>query len=324
MPSKFDIATAIAATYLLTESIIGDDGTFLSIIRSVVKKGRKPNTNQGESKEWQHFYQLYDDKAQKLINNQFTSISIPTSFGTTHVWLGGNLDAPPALFFHGVRATSLMWDNLVQNDGIQARKKCILIDYITDTGRSLPSRKGPSSEAEHSQWVVEILTHLKIHTPVDMVGYSYGSFVAAMVAKHSPELVRNKSVILISPAAVFSPLATSFYYHALMPFLFNKRFGYTNEWSDQWMSGKLNYNQLVSLKDREFSQAGRVVSIQSDAVVAVIIVRVVFINSFLFYCLLLNHSFQTNPNSITNCFQLFSLVRYLLLIVVLCNHTFQI
>ena len=46
------------------------------------------------------------------------------------------------------------------------------------------------------------------------------------------------------------------------------------------------------------------VSIQSDAVVAVIIVRIVFISSFLFYCFLLNHSFQTNPNKITNCFQL--------------------
>ena len=38
--------------------------------------------------------------------------------------------------------------------------------------------------------------------------------------------------------------------------------------------------------------------------VAAIIVRVVFISSFFFYCLLLNHSFQTNPNKITNCFQL--------------------
>ena len=38
--------------------------------------------------------------------------------------------------------------------------------------------------------------------------------------------------------------------------------------------------------------------------VAVIIDRIVFISSFLFYCLLLNHSFQTNPNRITNCFQL--------------------
>ena len=43
--------------------------------------------------------------------------------------------------------------------------------------------------------------------------------------------------------------------------------------------------------------------------VAVIIVRIVFISSFFFYCLLLNHSFPTNPNKITNCFKLFSLLQ---------------
>ena len=36
----------------------------------------------------------------------------------------------------------------------------------------------------------------------------------------------------------------------------------------------------------------------------VIIDGIVFIGSFLFYCLFLNHSFPTNPNRITNCFQL--------------------
>ena len=41
--------------------------------------------------------------------------------------------------------------------------------------------------------------------------------------------------------------------------------------------------------------------------VAVIIDGIVFISSFLFYCLLFNHSFQTNPNKITNCLKLFSL-----------------
>ena len=46
------------------------------------------------------------------------------------------------------------------------------------------------------------------------------------------------------------------------------------------------------------------VSIQCDAVVAVIVVRIVFISSFFFYCLLLNHSFPKNPNSVTNCFKL--------------------
>ena len=38
--------------------------------------------------------------------------------------------------------------------------------------------------------------------------------------------------------------------------------------------------------------------------IAVIIDRIVCIISFLFYCLLLNHSLPTNPNKITNCFKL--------------------
>ena len=41
-----------------------------------------------------------------------------------------------------------------------------------------------------------------------------------------------------------------------------------------------------------------------SSILAVIIVRKVFIGLFFFYCLLLNHSFPTKPNSITNCFQL--------------------
>ena len=43
--------------------------------------------------------------------------------------------------------------------------------------------------------------------------------------------------------------------------------------------------------------------------VAVIIDRIIFISSFLFYCLLYNHSFQTNPNRMTNCFQLFLFIQ---------------
>ena len=48
--------------------------------------------------------------------------------------------------------------------------------------------------------------------------------------------------------------------------------------------------------------------------VAVIIVKVIFISAFLFYCLLCNHSFSTNPNSVTNCFKLFSLLQLHLLL----------
>jgi hypothetical protein len=43
--------------------------------------------------------------------------------------------------------------------------------------------------------------------------------------------------------------------------------------------------------------------------VAVIIDRIVFVGSFLFYCLLCSHSFPPNPNKITNCLKLFSLLQ---------------
>ena len=43
--------------------------------------------------------------------------------------------------------------------------------------------------------------------------------------------------------------------------------------------------------------------------VAVVIVRVIFISFFLCCCLFYNLSFQTNPNSVTYCFKLFSLLQ---------------
>jgi len=67
---------------------------------------------------------------------------------------------------------------------------------------------------------------------------------------------------------------------------------------------------LHSLRDEpspELPKDGKYSKATLWANVAVIIVRVIFISSFLFYCLLLNHSFQTNPNKITNCFKIFSL-----------------
>jgi serine/threonine protein kinase len=66
------------------------------------------------------------------------------------------------------------------------------------------------------------------------------------------------------------------------------------------LCGTLDY-----LPPEMVDQNNEEVSIQSDAVVAVIIVRIIFIGSFLFYWLLLNHSFPTNPNRMTNCFKLF-------------------
>ena len=43
-------------------------------------------------------------------------------------------------------------------------------------------------------------------------------------------------------------------------------------------------------------------------ILVVIIVKIIFIRSFLFYCLLCNHSFKSNPNTVTNLSKLFNYI----------------
>jgi hypothetical protein len=43
-------------------------------------------------------------------------------------------------------------------------------------------------------------------------------------------------------------------------------------------------------------------------ILVVIVVKIIFIRSFLFYCLLYNHRFKTNPNTVTNLSKLFNYI----------------
>ena len=58
-------------------------------------------------------------------------------------------------------------------------------------------------------------------------------------------------------------------------------------------------NEAVNFNHNNFNNNNGKYSKRHRSNVAVIIVKIVFISAFLFYCLLLNHSFQTNPNKIT-------------------------
>ena len=70
----------------------------------------------------------------------------------------------------------------------------------------------------------------------------------------------------------------------------------------QHKGGEVSYVEFVILPDDD--NEGKY-SKRRRSNVAVIIVRIIFISLFLFYRLLLNHGFPTNPNSVTNCFKLF-------------------
>ena len=75
----------------------------------------------------------------------------------------------------------------------------------------------------------------------------------------------------------------------------------TNAYVVDYMGFRLLVTTIPPIDEGKYSKRRR-------SNVAVIIVRVIFISLFLFYCLLLNHSFSTNPNKITNCFETYSLL----------------
>ena len=60
----------------------------------------------------------------------------------------------------------------------------------------------------------------------------------------------------------------------------------------------------VVLNTSSFNESTMYVFKARRSNVAVIIVKVIFISPFLFYCLLSKHSLPTNPNKMTNCFKL--------------------
>ena len=69
----------------------------------------------------------------------------------------------------------------------------------------------------------------------------------------------------------------------------------------EWEVKKAQRRMTTAKTSEERAEAGAG-TYKSDAVVAVIIVKLIFIGSSFFNCLLLRHSFPTNPNSSTNLF----------------------
>jgi len=90
-----------------------------------------------------------------------------------------------------------------------------------------------------------------------------------MCATAAPELVRNKKVICISPAAVFSGLRPSFYFYALMPIATGERFGFTYLWCSEWMSGAhIDYLSAVDDDDILLESAVRPLQLAHDVPLA--------------------------------------------------------
>jgi pimeloyl-ACP methyl ester carboxylesterase len=127
----------------------------------------------------------------------YEELTIPTRFGDTHVIASGPKEATPLVLFHPSGCGAVIW---YRNVGpISQHFRTYAVDTMGEVNKSIPTRLVRSRQ-EFADWIVDLFRGLQIEK-ADLVGNSFGGFLAVNTALYLPGRVRN--LVLISPAATF-------------------------------------------------------------------------------------------------------------------------
>jgi len=140
---------------------------------------------------------LYDEALAGL-GAGYESLTVPTTYGDTHVLALGPEDAPPALFLPGgnfLNPTCLRWfQRLADVHRVYAP------DLIGQPGKSAQTRLSARGD-DHALWTGDVLDGLGLKS-VPVVGLSYGAGLAIRLMGRAPGRVAR--AVLVSPAGVAS------------------------------------------------------------------------------------------------------------------------
>jgi pimeloyl-ACP methyl ester carboxylesterase len=130
---------------------------------------------------------------------------IDTPSGQTFVRVSGCSNARPLVLLPGARGTSLMWAPNIA--ALSARYRTYALDSVTDIGLSSAHAEIAKAE-DFVRWLDEVLGVLVPHGTVDMMGMSYGGWLAAQYALRSP--TRLRKLVLLAPGATVLPMSIGF------------------------------------------------------------------------------------------------------------------
>ena len=153
--------------------------------------------------KWKQFLDMYDAGVEARISH-CEHRRISTRYGSTMVHVCGSATDDTVILFSGGRASSLMWDFVVNHAKLSRRRRLVLVDHICDAGRSFPVAC-PETANDHAAWVEDIYAELGVQS-ADLVGYSYGCFPTALVAIAAPSMV--KKVIHLGPPLIYGNIPT--------------------------------------------------------------------------------------------------------------------
>jgi pimeloyl-ACP methyl ester carboxylesterase len=148
----------------------------------------------------------------------YEQIDLSTRFGSTHIIASGPKNSPPVILLHGQWVTSTMWSSIIAE--LSRDHRAYAIDQIDDIGKSIPDH-AISSRSEYSGWLLEVIDKLEI-IPADIVGLSFGGFLATNLALATPDKV--KRLCLLCPGVPsFGPPTRKWAFHGLPMTLFPSR-----------------------------------------------------------------------------------------------------
>jgi pimeloyl-ACP methyl ester carboxylesterase len=136
---------------------------------------------------------------------------IDTASGRTHVRASGKATDPPLVLLAGARGTSLMWIPNVA--ALSEHHRTYALDTINDVGLSVPRRDTWTAE-DLVLWLDEVVRVLSPGQPIDLVGMSYGGWLAALYALRFPERLRR--VVLLAPGGTVLRLSFGFFARVML------------------------------------------------------------------------------------------------------------
>lgn len=199
MPSKKGCLIGCGSITLLLIALIVGLGIWMSTGRDEFQMSPYHPFRSLEAKE--KFLASYDSAAKKWPVPSTTRL-VDTSYGKTYVRISGPVDAPPLVLLHGIGGNSLQWIPNIK--ALSAHYRTYAVDNIYDFGRSVYTRPMRSPD-DFVSWLNELFDALALGDRVNIMGLSYGGWIAAQYAlRHQNRLDK---MVLIAPVCTVEPLS---------------------------------------------------------------------------------------------------------------------
>jgi 2-hydroxy-6-oxonona-2,4-dienedioate hydrolase len=136
------------------------------------------------------------DKFRARLEVPTESRVVKTTFGDSHVLVGGPENGAPLVVLHGAMASSA--HALVELAPLLKTFRVYAVDVMGQSVKSADLRPSVKND-EYGRWMVEVLDGLKL-AKTHVIGISWGGFVSIRLAAHAPE--RIERLVLLVPAGM--------------------------------------------------------------------------------------------------------------------------